>query len=240
MVDTQNDPAEKIVYNNLKKFMNYRNIKSDYKFLSNDEFSNELNVSEYILIKGTSERHSSPYITSPTHDNNSPTNNTSKNSIFTYPIYIFLIKPNSHYMAKVEFFKSLIKKHVNVDKNPISEVIYITEQAITSYISKKITNEYNNIADKLDNPQRIYIYPYTYNYFIIALPECTSSIKHEIASNAEIDFMCNRLLIDPTNLPKIYNDDPQCVWIGAKPGDIVKISGYSETAQEFEEFRLCV
>ena len=46
--------------------------------------------------------------------------------------------------------------------------------------------------------------------------------------------------ITPDRLPKILNTDPVSVFIGAKPGQIVKITRESHTAKEAVAYRLVV
>ena len=203
-MESMNEPAEMIIYENLKKFIKYRNIKTNYKFLALENFSSTFNTLQYEVIEGTG------------NDG--------------HIIYIFLIQPKSKYEKKTDEFKKLINRYV---KNQVNiEIIYITENISTSYINKKII-EYNK--------EGINIYPYTYEYFIIVLPESDSSFKHEIITEEEFAITSERLLIVKENLPKIDSSvDPQLVWIGAKRGNIVKITGKSETAQEVEEFRLVI
>jgi DNA-directed RNA polymerase subunit H (RpoH/RPB5) len=202
-MESMNEPAEMIIYENLKKFIKYRNIKTDYVFKTIDKFSVSLNTLQYELIEGKDAK-----------DN---------------PICIFLVQSESKYGKKADEFKKLINRFV---KN-CSDVIYITDGLSSSYINKKI-NEYRD-------ENQINIFAYTYEYFIIVLPETDSSFKHEVTPEEEFDFYCKRLYISKEHLPKIdaYND-PQLVWIGAKRGDIIRISGKSETAQEVEEYRLAI
>lgn len=199
-----NEPADMIVYNNLESFIKYRGIKTDYKFLSSEKYSTMINTFQYILIEGTEK---------------------------DKQIFIFLIQPNSKYEKKTDEFKKLINRLIKNKKG--TEVLFITEQKISSYINKKI-NEYQVDED-------LSIFAYTYEYFIINLPKSESSFLHEIADPDEVKALCKRLILDTKMFPKINSqEDPQLVWIGAKRGDVVKISGRSETAQEVEEFRLVI
>lgn len=203
-MESMNEPVEMIIYENLKKLIKYRKIETNYTFLSLEKFSSAMNTLQYEHIEGKS------------HDG--------------HPVHIFLIQAEGKYGKKADDFKKLIQKDVKSNVN--SEVLYITEKPVSSYILKKII-EYRD--DNLIN-----VFPYTYELFIIILPESDSSFKHEVADPVEFQLYCDRLIINKVNLPKIYATDPQLVWIGAKKNDVVKISGKSETAQEVEEFRFVI
>lgn len=203
-MESMNEPTDMIIYRNLEKFIKYRGIQTDYKFVSSEKYSSIINTFQYILIEGT--------------ENGKP-------------VYIFLIQPRSKYEKKTDEFKKLINRLAKNKKG--AEILYITEQKISSYINKKII-EYKDEDD-------LTIFSYTYEPFIIVLPECESSFKHEIASSDEVNDYCERLIIQPQMLPKINStEDPQLVWIGAKRGNVIKVTGRSETAQEVVEFRLVI
>ena len=155
-------------------------------------------------------------------------------------IYIFLIQTKSKFEKKTDEFKKLINRLVPYNKNKHSEVIYITEQLSTSYISKKINEYKNESASEATTKFKLDILPYTYENFIIVLPECVFSSIYQIATPDEITQYCNKLLIDIYMLPKIYSNDAQIIWIGGSVGEVVKITSKSETAMEVEEFRLII
>ena len=63
---------------------------------------------------------------------------------------------------------------------------------------------------------------------------------HEIISEKEQKELMEKYKITPDQLPKILNTDPVSVFIGAKPGQIVKIIRKSHTAREAVAYRLVV
>ena len=63
---------------------------------------------------------------------------------------------------------------------------------------------------------------------------------HVIASEKEKKELFEKYKITPDQLPKILNTDPVSVFIGAKPGQIVKIIRKSQTAREAVAYRLVV
>lgn len=64
--------------------------------------------------------------------------------------------------------------------------------------------------------------------------------KHEVLSEKESEELLRILGISKEQLPKIKADDPIVKEIGAKPGDIVKITRKSLTAGESVFYRLVV
>lgn len=63
---------------------------------------------------------------------------------------------------------------------------------------------------------------------------------HEIIFEKEQKELMEKYNITPDRLPKILNTDPVSVFIGAKPGQIVKITRESHTAKEAVAYRLVV
>ena len=54
--------------------------------------------------------------------------------------------------------------------------------------------------------------------------------KHEILSAEQAKVVLDQFKITPHQLPLIKNSDPVATAIGAKPGDILKITRVSQTA----------
>lgn len=61
---------------------------------------------------------------------------------------------------------------------------------------------------------------------------------HTILSKTEAKKILKELDIHQEQLPKIKVDDPVAKAIGAKPGDILKITRKSQTAGKFVTYRL--
>ncbi len=64
--------------------------------------------------------------------------------------------------------------------------------------------------------------------------------KHEILSEEEAEELLRILGVNREQLPKIKATDPIAKEIGAKPGDIVKITRESRTAGKSVFYRLVV
>ncbi len=64
--------------------------------------------------------------------------------------------------------------------------------------------------------------------------------KHEVLSKEEAEELLKTLGIKKEQLPKIKRDDPIVKEIGAKPGDIIKITRESLTAGKSVFYRLVI
>ena len=63
---------------------------------------------------------------------------------------------------------------------------------------------------------------------------------HEIIIEDEVAELLNKYGIDKEQLPKIRFDDPIVLEIGAKMGDVIKITRKSQTADESAYYRLVI
>ena len=61
---------------------------------------------------------------------------------------------------------------------------------------------------------------------------------HTILSKTEVKKVLKELDIHQEQLPKIKSDDPVAKAIGAKEGDVLKITRKSHTAGKFDTYRL--
>ena len=64
--------------------------------------------------------------------------------------------------------------------------------------------------------------------------------QHTILSEKEANELQTKYKIQVGQLPKILDVDPVCLFIGAKPGQIVKIIRKSHTAKESISYRIVV
>lgn len=64
--------------------------------------------------------------------------------------------------------------------------------------------------------------------------------NHEIVSDEEKKQIFKKYDITPDQLPKVIDTDPVCLSIGAKPGQIVKITRKSHTADKSIAYRFVV
>ncbi|MEM7816103.1 MAG: DNA-directed RNA polymerase subunit H [Candidatus Aenigmatarchaeota archaeon] len=62
--------------------------------------------------------------------------------------------------------------------------------------------------------------------------------KHEILSQKEKKELLEKMKVSEKQLPKILDSDPVVKKIGAKPGDLIKITRKSQTAGESVYYRI--
>ncbi|MEM2082052.1 MAG: DNA-directed RNA polymerase subunit H [Candidatus Bathyarchaeia archaeon] len=64
--------------------------------------------------------------------------------------------------------------------------------------------------------------------------------RHEILSEKEKEQLLAQYKVQPYQIPQIKANDPAVKVIGAKPGDILKITRRSQTAGEYVAYRYVV
>ena len=195
------------IYKNVEKLMKYRNINPNGNFLSENDFNKNFIHNEFITIEGTN-----------TFDMPNRINKFS---------YILLISPNSNYGLKSQDFKALMKNKISTNfSTKLTEgidLLIITENQLSTHIEKVLTNI------RTENPNS-FIENYPYFKFAIEIPKHISVPKHEYATEQEINDIIINSYKMKNNLPKINSSDSAIIWLGARIGDIIKITRFSENA----------
>ena len=62
----------------------------------------------------------------------------------------------------------------------------------------------------------------------------------EVLSEADTKKICTQLNITKNQLPRMYDNDPIVMVLGAKVGDVIKIVRSSQTAGQTDYYRLVV
>lgn len=140
-------------------------------------------------------------------------------------IHIYLFSKKSKYAEQSQHLKRLLARI----KDP-SDVILVSALPLKIYSIKAI-----NIFKHL-NVKR-----YLHENFSLIIPNASLCYRHRIMSNTEVlDLLNNVLYCHLINLPKIFVEDPQCIWIGAEVGDIVEISMESNINGEHLQYKTVV
>lgn len=74
----------------------------------------------------------------------------------------------------------------------------------------------------------------------ITVPDHDYVPKHEIASKKEAEEVLKKYNTKPTEMPLIYVNDPAIRDLGVKPGDMIRITRKSPTAEESIYYRYVV
>lgn len=185
------------IYKNLQEFLVYRNVKSDYQFVSSDKFVSAI-APEYIKITGTrDDKHGKR------------------------AFVLFLIAPESKYAINVPWFKKLLATIDTKTMESDAEIVFISENPLTNFIITQLN------VERTTN-RKLYIEHYEYKIFTIVVPKHILVPKHTIASDTDVENFCKTFYTVTTRFPKILVTDPPVVWLGAKPGDVIRIDRDSE------------
>lgn len=140
-------------------------------------------------------------------------------------VFIYLFDKNSKYTNSSQDLKKLLKKI----KNPC-DIILVTYKPLTSY-GKRV----------IDSFMHLNIVSYRHEIFDLVLPHGPLCYPHRIMSRNEVLNLCNNELnCYLVNLPKIFKEDPQCIWIGANVGDVIEIPMYSDITGITMQYRVVI
>lgn len=98
------------------------------------------------------------------------------------------------------------------------------------------------IADQRD--PGVIVEQHTAARFLIVAPEHIAVPRHTIVPRDEVDTLCREMHLILGNLPHMVASgtmpDPMAVWMGLRPGMIVRIDRISETAGNETIYRRCI
>jgi DNA-directed RNA polymerase subunit H (RpoH/RPB5) len=140
-------------------------------------------------------------------------------------VLIFLFDKTSKYVASSQDMKKLLKKIKDA-----CQVILITYQALNVYHRKAIANQ-----------KLLTVSVYRHEIFDLVLPKGPLCYPHRVMSRDEVIKLTNEdMCCYVINLPKILDEDPQCIWIGAEVGDVVEIKMLSDVSGETYQYRVVI
>ena len=203
-------------YNNLHIFAKeWRGYKIVNNAVDLTTFRNTMQTEEYIIIKCI-------------------------NTVEYREVYIYLIEPGSKYAKTTQEIKKILNKvkfvvdksNSSGNKSKTADVIFVTYQPFNIYGKKAIAS-----ADF----KHLRIFTYLHEIFDMILPNGPLCYPHRIMTRSEILNLCNNeLYCYIENLPKIYDEDPQCIWIGAKGGDVIEIKISSDISGTVYQYRTVI
>jgi len=123
----------------------------------------------------------------------------------------YLLHYDSDIVRKFQEFKKILNK---VPKD-VKQIYFISNKGFSSQNYRMVTS----LRKKLN------INLISHEIFALESPKHVLVSKHRILNKNEVSELFENLsLLTELMLPKILDSDPQCVWIGAKPLDILHIS----------------
>lgn len=201
----------RIVYRNLIKLVGYRGARLVGEPLSDDALITRLNNYEFVEIRA--KRDPPPGDPRP-----------------KATILIILLSKDSKYANKVNEIRRILNQ-IPAGEDEL-EVMFVSEAGLSSHIK-------NEISSKRDH-ENLYIEEHPYYVFMIEAPKHTAVPKHSLATDEEVSELTQWFYTSKDKFPQICYDDTQCVWLGARPGMVIKIERESETAGTSIAYRLCV
>ncbi len=123
----------------------------------------------------------------------------------------YLVHHRESFTRKVPEFKKIVNK---VAKN-IRNIYFVSDKGFSPHVSKLILSMRIHFNIRL----------YDYGIFSYEIPKNVLCSKHEIMKEEEIKQLeIDHNLVSRLELAKIRENDPQCIWIGAKVADTIRIT----------------
>ncbi len=200
------------IYNNVLVMLEkYRELTLISEKLTFELFSREMSYNEYVVIKSKC----------------GPDNIRGAVNNFTA-----IINDNSEYSTKSGRFVNLLSgmlpaKQAEVNNGTLHNICFVSAKPLTSHIRKVIIKH---------ESQQIYFEDYTYSKFCNILMMHNQVPKHTIVNIKEDLF---RYFTADRYLPAINHDDVGALWIGVRPGMVVKLEKLSEITAYSIEYRIC-
>ncbi len=216
------------IYNNIRSFYNYRKLVSLDDELSQDQFIKTIQKDKYMLL--SSINHDS--ISNDANEVDQNKYRSAKTLIGSYNekskiddiviTNILLVYPGTECENK----RANMMKLINHIRFPNANVIIITPTKVSSGVAKGLQSLSNQREHRGHSFKT-----FTYTLLNSVLPEYELVPKYEILNDDQINEL-KKWHIDPDSLPKISENDPQMVWIGAEVGQIIKFTYPSEVTIE--------
>lgn len=217
-----------VIYKNIQKFYHYRKLVSLDDDLPQEQFIKSIQKDKYMLlsaVKRLDVANAEDEINSTKlktiKDLIGAFNEKSKASDITIT-NILLIYPGTECESK----RANMMKLINHIRFPQSNVIVITPSKVSSGVAKGLQN-----LSSLKEHRGHDFKTFTYTLLNSILPEHELVPRYEILSSEKIEQL-KTWFIDPDSLPKIFENDPQMVWIGASVGQVIKFTVLSEVTIE--------
>lgn len=138
--------------------------------------------------------------------------------------------PESKYATKLAEFRKLFR---DIDETIPINILLVSDQELTVHIANYVKGEF-----KSDHPN-ISLSAHDYEKFSMDMRTHVSVGVHTICTDAEIALLDRRYL-PKTKFSNMNHTDTQAVWLGARPGQLVKVVNTSETAGNEISYRYVI
>jgi len=216
------------IYTNVQQFYRYRRLVSTDVAYTQEQFIKRIQKDKYVILTSidlasVAGDDGSVDTTKLSAIKQSISSHNEKSKTETFWVTnVLLVYPGTDCESK----RANIMKLINDVRYPRSHVIVVTPTKVTSGVAKGLyalagQKEHRNHDFKL----------YTYTLLNSIIPEYELAPKYDILLTEKIEEL-KEWFIDPDSLPKVFDNDPQMVWIGAVAGDVVKFTYLSEVTIE--------
>lgn len=209
-------------YRNLPAFIKARRLITDHKWLDREKFIQEIQLNGYINIMCEDE---------PDRYRRTPLPNG-----LPLTTCIAIMDRASPQIEKTDSFIKFLKS-IPQYKKPTEnlDILVLTESEISPHILRRV--EQDSRAIPADAP-RIRIQFHKYDKFKVDQTRHILAAQHSVLTSEEEANLLTREHITKDQLPKITRDDAKCLWIGAEPGEVVRIVSPAETTIARISYRL--
>jgi DNA-directed RNA polymerase subunit H (RpoH/RPB5) len=146
-------------------------------------------------------------------------------------LVLLLIYPGTECENK----RANMKKFIDKIEYPFAEVMTITQVKVSAGVMGGL-RQWEVDTSKAYRSFKSFTYP----LFNCIIPEYNQAPKYSILSEEDTDLLDKKAMMDKENLPKIFEHDPQMVWLGARVGDVVRIIRLSDNNMEDPYYRLVI
>ena len=160
-------------------------------------------------------------------------------------IVFIILKSNDNYTNNIELKKikkvvELIDTDESTKNNTLNEFFMVINK---EYFGRK---NFDDIVKELYNRQKIgidtdgekpYYSIFPYHNFSFSVPKCKILFPHILMTKEEVSDLLQKERINFKDLPVILTNDVNIIWNGGRPGQVVRINRYSESALESTYYR---
>lgn len=212
-----------IIYENLITYLTgpkYRNLILSGVRHTIDTFVPALRGARHILLYADTN--------ADTNEDTDTKNAETKRKIPYHDVVVVLVDSNkdmTNYASNSQDFRKLVVKI-----SPKSEIIFVSEDGLSTHVMRvraQLKESGYNIRD------------FHHSTFKIEMPKSPLVGEHKILTGTELEQFKSFYKKKLETLPKIYDTDTQIIWINGNPGDVIRVTRYSEETETFS-YRLCI
>ena len=216
------------IYKNIQSLYTYRRLVSLDDELPQDKFIKSIQKDKYVLLSAVNRSD----VANAENELDLPKLAAMKKTIESYNektkslnitiTNILLVYPGTDCESK----RANMMKLINHIRFPSVNIMIVTPIKVSSGVMKGL-----QMLSTQSEHRGHDFKSFTYTLLNSVLPEHELVPRYEILTTSQIDDLKN-WFIEPDSLPKVFENDPQMIWIGANAGDVIKFIYLSEVTIE--------